>query len=111
MLAATPGASPSSLRAPVRAPVVEDQQIGLDQRSEQPREAAVAVRQLQLGEQSWHACIVHGVAVAAGLLRQRTTEPRLSDAAQAYDILPRNICSKLSFNIRIIRALVSASWF
>ncbi|MGZ9051257.1 MAG: hypothetical protein ACXW3N_03440 [Rhodoplanes sp.] len=30
---------------------------------------------------------------------------------QAYDILPRNIYSKLSFNIRIIRALVSASWF
>jgi hypothetical protein len=54
---------------------------------------------------------VHGVTVAARLLRKRAGEPRLADAAQAYDILPRNICSKLSFNIRIIRALVSASWF
>ena len=56
---------------PVRAPVVEDQQIGLDQRAEQPREAAVAVGQFQIGEQPRHAGVVHGVAVAAGLLRER----------------------------------------
>src|SRR6516162_9414339 len=49
------------------------------------REATVAVRQLQLGEQSWRTCIVHGVAVAAGLLRQCTTEPRFPDAAFAGD--------------------------
>ena len=56
---------------PVGPPVVEDQQIDLDQRAEQPREAAVAVGELQIGEQPRHAGVVHGVAVAAGLLRER----------------------------------------
>ena len=53
----------------------EDQQIGLHQRAEQTGEAAVAVRQFEVGEELRHACVVHGVAVAAGLLRKRAGEP------------------------------------
>ena len=56
---------------PIGSPVVEDQQIDLDQRAEQPREAAVAVGEFEIGEQARHAGVVHGVAVAAGFLRQR----------------------------------------
>ena len=55
----------------VRAPVVEDQQIGLGQRAEQTREAAVAVGELQIGEQARHASVMHRVAVPAGFLGER----------------------------------------
>jgi hypothetical protein len=55
--------------------------------------------------------VEHRSIVTACLVSERAGEPALAGAGQAYDILPRNICSKLSFNIRIIRALVSASWF
>jgi hypothetical protein len=37
---------------PVRSPVIEDQQIGLDQGAEQPRETAVTMSKLQIGEQA-----------------------------------------------------------
>ena len=95
----------------VGTPIIEDEEIDLDQHSEQPREPTVAVSEFEIGEQARRAGVVDGVTVAAGLVRQRAGQPGLAHAAQAYDILPRNICSKLSFNIRIIRALVSASWF
>src|ERR1700743_1976901 len=64
---------------PVRTPVVEDQEIGLDQRTEQAREAAVTVGEFELGEQPWHARIVRRVAIPAGLLCERAGEPRLAD--------------------------------
>jgi hypothetical protein len=35
---------------PVRSPVVEDQQIGFDQRTKQAREATVTVGEFQIGE-------------------------------------------------------------
>ena len=38
-------------------------------------EAEVTVRQFEISEQARHACIVHGIAVAAGLLCQCATEP------------------------------------
>ena len=66
-------------------PVVEDQQINARQRAEQTREAAIAVRQLQLGEQPGHARVMDAIAVATGFLRQRTTEPRLADATWSGD--------------------------
>ena len=56
---------------PLRAPVVEDQQIGLGEYAEEAREAAIAVRQLEVGEEPWHARVVDCVSVAAGLLRER----------------------------------------
>ena len=40
---------------PVRAPVVEDQQIGLDQGAEQAGEATVTVGKFEIGEQPRHA--------------------------------------------------------
>ena len=69
----------------IRAPVVEDQQVGLGERSEEPWEAAVTVRQLEVGEQPRHAGVMHAVAVAAGLLCQRAGQPRLADPAWAGD--------------------------
>ena len=56
---------------PLRAPVVEDQQIGLGEYAEEAREAAIAVRQLEVDEEPWHARVVDCVSVAAGLLRER----------------------------------------
>ena len=96
----------------IGAPIVEDEEIDPDQRPEQPREPAVAVREFEIGEQARHAvrsgrCSRRGRPCAPSAQASQT----FAHAAQAYDILPRNICSKLSFNIRIIRALVSASWF
>ena len=43
------------------------------------------MRQLQVGEQPWHTRVVHGVAVAAGLLRERAGQPGLADAAWPRD--------------------------
>src|SRR5690348_9716297 len=56
----------------VRSPIIEYEKIDLDQHAEQPREAAVAMSEIEIGEQAWHAGVVNGVAVAAGFLRQRT---------------------------------------
>ena len=55
----------------IGSPVVEYEEIDLDQHSEQPREAAVAVGEIEIGEQARHARVVDGVAVAASLLRER----------------------------------------
>ena len=70
---------------PVRAPVVEDQQIGFHQRAEETREATIAVGEFQLGEEPRDARVVDGVAVAAGFLRQRARQPGLADAARPRD--------------------------
>ena len=59
----------------IRPPVVEDQQVGLGEHAEQACEAAVTVRQFEVGEQARHARVMHGIAVAAGFLCQRATEP------------------------------------
>ena len=55
----------------VGSPIIEYQKIDLDQHSEQPREAAVAMGEIELGEQTRHAGVVDGLAVAAGFLRER----------------------------------------
>ena len=56
---------------PIRTPVDEDLEIGLDQGAEQAREAAIVVGKLEVGEQPRHAGVVHGVTVAARLVGQR----------------------------------------
>ena len=56
----------------VRSPIIEHEKIDLDQHAEQPREAAVAMSEIEIGEQARHSGVVDGVAVAAGFLRQRT---------------------------------------
>ena len=52
------------------SPIVEDEEIDPDQHPEQPRKAAVAVGEIEIGEQARHARIMNCVAVAASLLRQ-----------------------------------------
>ena len=59
----------------IGSPIVEDEEIDLDQHAEQAREAAVAVGEIEIGEQARHAGVVDGVAVAARLLRQRAGQP------------------------------------
>ena len=39
-------------------------------------------RQLKIGEQPWHARVMDAMAIAAGFLRQRATEPRFSHPAE-----------------------------
>ena len=56
---------------PVRAPVVEDQQIGLDQGAEQAGEATVTVGKFEIGEQPRHAGVQHRIAIPARLLGER----------------------------------------
>ena len=63
--------APLSSGEAVGSPIVQDKEIDLDQHPEQPREAAVAVGEIEIGEQAWHAGVVNGVAIAAGLLRER----------------------------------------
>src|SRR6476620_11326970 len=70
---------------PVWAQVIKDQQIGLGKRAEQTREAAVSVSQFKIGKEAWHASVMHRIAITAGFLRQRATEPRLADAARPRD--------------------------
>jgi len=92
-------------------PVVEDNEIGALERVHQAQETAFAAGLGEIGEEARGSLVEHGEAVAAGFIPEGAGQPAFSGSGQAYDILPRNICSKLSFNIRIIRALVSASWF
>ena len=91
-------------------PIVEDEEIDAAEVLSRRAIATVAARERERLEQARHAMIEHGAIVAAGLVSERAGQPAFADAGQAHDILPRNIRSKLSFNIRIIRALVSASW-
>lgn len=55
----------------IRIPVVESQEIGLDQGAEQAREPAIVVGKLEVGEQPRHAGVVHDVTVAARLVGKR----------------------------------------
>jgi hypothetical protein len=72
-------------REAIGAPVIEYEEIDLDQHPEQPLEAAVAVGDIKICEQARHAGVVDGGAVAASLLRQRTGQPRLAHAAWTGD--------------------------
>jgi hypothetical protein len=93
----------------LEAPIVKDEQIDAAEHAQHALMAAIAARQSKLGEQSRHALIEHGAIVATGLIAERRREPALADTGRAHDIVPKNIRSKLSFNIRIIHAPVSTS--
>ena len=60
---ASPPVRPLVGGEPVRAPVVEDQQIGLDQGAEQAGEATVTVGKFEIGEQPRHAAVEHRVEI------------------------------------------------
>ena len=65
----------------IGTPIVEDEEIDLDQHAEQPGEPAIAMREFEIGEQPRRAGVVDGVTVAAGLVRQRAGQPGLAHAA------------------------------
>ena len=70
--------------------IVDHDQVELGQCGKPPREAAVAVRDLQFVEQSCRAHVQHREPAARGLMRQCTRQPRLARARRLRDILPAN---------------------
>ena len=77
----------------IRAPVVQDEEVRLDQGPEQPRKAAIAMGQFEIGEQAWHPLIDDGEVVAAGALSKGAGEPGLSYAARPGDHQAGRCCS------------------
>ena len=59
-------------REAIGSPIVEHEEIDLDQHSEQPCEASVTMIEIEIGEQARYAGIVDGVTVATSFLGQRT---------------------------------------
>ena len=92
-----------------RSPVVEDEEIDALERGDQARQTAFAARLGEIGEQAGCSLVEDGEAVPASFVAERTGKPGLAGAGRAHDIVPKNIRSKLSFNIRIIHAPVSTS--
>jgi len=88
----------ASLRAgePVRAPVVEDQQIGADELPEQAREAAIAMGEFEFGEEPWQTTIENGPAIATGFLSEGAGEPCLADTAGAGDDQVLSFCDPVA---------------
>lgn len=63
----------------IRAPVVEDQQLGFCQRLEQAWEAAIAVGEFQLAEDARCPFVEHRHTVPTGGLCQCTGQPSFAD--------------------------------
>ena len=63
----------------VGAPVVQDQEIGFHELAEEPGKAAVAIGELEFGEEPWQAVIQDGFSIPAGLVSERASEPGLAD--------------------------------
>jgi hypothetical protein len=87
-----------------KAPVVEDQELNAAEGFEQAAISAVAASEGERFKQARDAMILHRAIVAAGFVAEGAGNPALAKPGRADDILLRNIRSKLSFNIRIIRA-------
>jgi len=60
---------------PLRPPIVQDQEIDFRKSPEQPGEAAIAVLQLELREETRRARVEGGVAVATGFMRKGARQP------------------------------------
>ena len=78
-VAALPGGEP------IRPPIIEDEQIGFDERAEEARIPPVAPGEFQLGEEARDAAVEDGGVVAARLLSEGAGEPCLADPAGAGD--------------------------
>src|SRR5262245_25343304 len=63
--------------------IVQNEQIDLCQSAEETSEATVAVRELELCEETWHARVIGAVTLAAGPLSQGAGEPGLAQSAFA----------------------------
>src|SRR5437868_9170445 len=67
-----------------RPPIVDDQQAGAFERGHQPRQPAFAARLGKIGEQARGALVEHRKALAAGLVAESASQPRLADASRAH---------------------------
>jgi len=63
----------------------DGEQIGADELPEQAREAAVAMGELEIGEEARQAVVEDACAIAAGLLAKRAGKPGLAHAARPGD--------------------------
>ena len=66
-----------------RPPIVDDQQAGAFERGHQPRQPAFAARLGKIGEQARGALVEHRKALAAGLVAECASQPRLADTGRA----------------------------
>src|ERR1700736_4142085 len=65
-----------------RPPIVDDQQAGAFERGHQPRQSAFAARLGEIGEQARGALVEHRKALAAGLVAESASQPRLADTGR-----------------------------
>src|ERR1700749_1103268 len=65
-----------------RPPIVDDQQAGAFERGHQPRQPAFAARLGKIGEQARGALVEHRKALAAGLVAECASQPRLADTGR-----------------------------
>lgn len=64
-------------------PIVDDQQPDPFERGQEPRQAALAARLGEVAEQAAGALVEHREALAAGLVSEGASQPRLADAGRA----------------------------
>ena len=93
----------------LEAPIVENEQLDAAEGAEEPAIAAVAAGEREIAEELGHALVEDGAVVAAGLVTEGCGEPTFADTGRARDILRKNSPSKLSSDIRIIRAPANTS--
>jgi hypothetical protein len=66
-----------------RPPIVDNQQAGAFERVHQPREPTFAARLGEIGEQAGGALVEHRKALAAGLVAESASQPRLANTGRA----------------------------
>ena len=66
-----------------RPPIVDNQQAGAFERAHQPRQPAFAARLGKIGEQARGALVEHRKALAACLVAESASQPRLADTGRA----------------------------
>src|SRR5689334_2161697 len=69
----------------LRSPIVDDQQADAFERCQHPRQPAFAARLGEIGEQARSALVKDREAVAAGLVAESASQPRLADTSWADD--------------------------
>ena len=92
-----------------QSPVIQDEQLDASKRLEQTSMPAVAASKRKRIEEPRQPAIADRSVVAASLVAERTGNPTLADAGQAYDIVPKNTRLKLSSIIHITLAQENAS--
>jgi hypothetical protein len=91
----------------VGPPVVEDEQLDTCELIDEAREATIEAGHGEVLEQARHTQVEDGMIEPGRLAAEGTRQPGFAGPGRARDIVPKNIRSKLSSNIRIIHALES----